>query len=260
MRSGSSLPSTLHPAALRRRFTLWRHRGTRYRCPFCGYRARDLAPTGEDLPVLAEKRVVGGGRRRAACYQCGSTDRERLVLAYLRDELRLLDSGRDRRILHVAPEPNLSRRLREHGFVQYVCGDLRAPGYVHPDEVLEMDVLALPFPDGAFDLVVCNHVLEHVGADRVAMRELRRVLAAGGTAILQVPIASDAPATDEDPSIVDPRERERRFGRHDHVRLYGRDYADRLTECGFTVARVSIAGRYPEMGLDPDEELFVSTA
>jgi SAM-dependent methyltransferase len=96
-------------------------------------------------------------------------------------------------------------------------------------------VQRLPFRDGAFDALLCHHVLEHVPDDRAAMRELRRVLRPGGWAILQSPIRSRLEATLEDPAVTDPRERERLFGQRDHLRQYGRDYADRLRAAGFEV-------------------------
>jgi ubiquinone/menaquinone biosynthesis C-methylase UbiE len=88
--------------------------------------------------------------------------------------------------------------------------------------------------DRSFDAVLCNHVLEHVPDDRKALGEIFRVLKPGGWAILMVPLSSRA-ETDEDPTVVDPKERERRFGQDDHVRLYGQDYQARLEAAGFHV-------------------------
>ena len=92
----------------------------------------------------------------------------------------------------------------------------------------------------AFDTIICSHVLEHVPADAKAMSELFRVLRPGGVAIIQVPYADDCAETDEDPSVTDPLERERRFGQFDHVRIYGRDFADRLRRAGFVVDEKSV--------------------
>jgi len=97
------------------------------------------------------------------------------------------------------------------------------------------DITKLDFPDNHFDAIVCNHVLEHVPSDRLAMSELYRVLKPdGGWASLQVPRTESL--TDEDPAIIDPQERLKRFNQEDHVRLYGKDYFDRLREAGFRVA------------------------
>jgi SAM-dependent methyltransferase len=200
--------------------------------------------------------VVGGGKRRAGCYNCGATDRERLVYTYLTEELRLFTT-RDRRILHVAPEASLSRRLRKHGFQQYVCGDKFEPGYQYPNDVINLDILQLPYPDASFDIIICNHVLEHIQDDYAAMRELLRVLRPGGHAILQVPFAKHAAETYEDPSVTDPERRVQLFGQHDHVRLYGGDYGDRLKAAGFILSFAHLADRYPRYGLNSDEPLFV---
>ncbi len=231
------------------------HRGDRFVCPLCGYGSDGWDWTGCDFPVLREKRVVGAGRRRCACYRCGSSDRERLVYVYLRDDLRLF-IDRSRHVLHIAPERELSLKCRQAGFAGYVCGDLAGDGQA----VQAIDVTTLPYPSQTFDLVICNHVLEHVPDDGKAMRELRRVLKPGGVAILQVPISAAAHETDEEPQLVDPRERERRFGQSDHVRIYGQDYPERLTTAGFIVNRLRLAAQYPRYGLHPDEELFVCRA
>jgi SAM-dependent methyltransferase len=160
-------------------------------------------------------------------------------------------------ILHIAPEKHLSRELMRHQFVEYVCGDLFTEGYSYPDHVRNMNVLDLPFADGHFDLVICNHVLEHVTDDRSAMREILRVLKPGGRAVLQVPISANSAVTHEDGTLSDPGERERLFGQPDHVRIYGQDYVERLSAVGFHVDRINISRKFRRSGLDPREDLFI---
>jgi SAM-dependent methyltransferase len=250
--------TSLVPERIRHTVKLWLHRGHAVTCPFCGYEARDLAVSGHDLPVLREKQVIGAGRRPVNCYRCGSGDRARLVYLYLRDRVGF-ERAESMRVLHVAPERVLRETLAEVGFGEYVCGDLLAEGYRYPSWVQHLDATDIHFPDDTFDVIICNHVLEHIPDDRRAMRELCRVLKPGGVAVLQVPISANSPSTVEDPSIDDPAEQERRFGQWDHVRLYGQDYVDRLGSAGLSVGRVDVTGDYARFGVNPDEELFVCT-
>ena len=118
----------------------------------------------------------------------------------------------------------------------------------------------LPFRDGSFDVIYCSHVLEHVASDRAAMRELRRVLAPGGWAILQVPIIRET--TYEDASITSEAGRLAAFGQHDHVRAYGRDYPQRLAEAGFQAEADDYVRTIPErrrtrLGLRDTDPVFV---
>jgi len=118
--------------------------------------------------------------------------------------------------------------------------------------MMRMDIVALPFHNGVFDVVYCGHVLEHVTDDRKAMREVYRVLNRGGWAVLQVPVTAEK--TIEDPSVSDPEERMRLFGHPDHVRCYGPDYVQRLAESGFQVRRYAtqdiVTGRWAvKMGI-----------
>ena len=99
-----------------------------------------------------------------------------------------------------------------------------------------MDITALPRPDDTFDAVLCNHVLEHVPDDGAAMREMHRVLRPGGLAIMQHPIDTSRAETFEDPDTAAPDARMQAYGQEDHVRLYGRDFADRLVAAGFTIS------------------------
>lgn len=250
--------TSIVPAKVRRTVKLWLHRGSAVTCPFCGYQARDMVMSGHDLPVLREKQVIGAGRRPVNCYRCGSSDRARLVYLYLRDTVGF-GRAASMRVLHVAPEKVLRETLSEVGFGEYVCGDLLADGYQYPDWVQHLDATDIQFDDDTFDVIICNHVLEHIPDDRRAMNELRRVLKPGGVAVLQVPIAANSAETVEDPSIDDAAERERQFGQWDHVRLYGQDYIERLRSAGFQVDRVDVTAQYATFGVNPDEELFVAT-
>lgn len=232
------------------------HSGNKFNCPFCGYNAKDLSLIGSDLKVLKEKQVVGAGIRNGGCYKCGSTDRERLVYIYLKNEVKIFDI-RNIKILHLAPEKKLSSILCKSGFEKYICGDLFTEGYNYPDYVENMNVLNIPYEDNYFDIVICNHLLEHVPNDIDAMKELFRVLKPNGKAILQVPISKNSKKTLEDFSITNPKEREVVFGQFDHVRIYGQDYENRLSSVGFKVERINISKKYEKNGLCIDEDIFI---
>jgi SAM-dependent methyltransferase len=187
-------------------------------CPLCEATARRFRPFG------------GGTIRRAnaRCPHCGSLERHRLIWLYLRNETDLLTGPEPKRMLHVAPEPALRRRLIGEPLIDYLSADLD-PGLAD----VQMDITAIEFPAESFDVIYCSHVFEHVPDDARAMRELCRVLRPTGWAILQVPILLER--TDEDLSLTDPEERLRRFAQRDHVRAYGPDYAERLRAAGFEV-------------------------
>lgn len=241
---------------LKRRAKLAFYAGRKYECPLCNYRTRKFHRSRLTYPVLQQQDVIGAGPRACGCYRCGSTDRERLIYVHLRERMNIF-ADRELRILHFAPEKNLSLTLSRAGFAEYVCGDLFTEGYTYPEYVRHMNVLDIPFADGSFDVVICNHLLEHIPDDRAAMREIHRVLKPGGRALLQVPLALKLAETYEDPTITTAEDRGRAYGQFDHVRLYGRDYGDRLAGVGFSVERHDTARHYPQHGLNPRETLYV---
>jgi SAM-dependent methyltransferase len=204
--------------------------GVKFECPFCRWRFRRLRAAGFDYPVLKEKDVVGAScHSDDVCPRCMSNARERLVYHYLRSRTSVFNGCM--RILHVAPEPHLEQALRQVPGIQYVSADL-----ARSRVSVTLDVMMLPFPDDAFDVVICNHVLEHVSDDQAAMRELHRVLRPGRPALLQVPIGRVLRETLEDPTAVTEADRIHRFGQRDHVRLYAAgDYMTRLERAGFRV-------------------------
>jgi SAM-dependent methyltransferase len=141
-----------------------------------------------------------------------------------------LFSDSQKSLLHLAPEWYLQKYFRRHGTINYLSGDLHSPR-----AMMRMDITDLGFPDGSFDVILCSHVLEHVTDDKVAMRELFRVLKPGGWGILDVPVDWSRADTFEDWSASTPSERRRVFGQEDHVRIYGRTYPDLLRQVGFQV-------------------------
>jgi SAM-dependent methyltransferase len=195
------------------------------------------------LSVLEEKRVVGAGYNpNCMCPRCHSIDRHRHVYLYLKNKTVFFDQKRIK-VLHVAPEMQWHRVIRSHPNIDYVTADLNSPF-----AMVKMDITNIEYEDNVFDVIICNHVLEHIPDDRKAMSELYRVLKPGGWAILQVPISLSLDRTSEDSTITTPEEREKIFGQEDHVRIYAKDYKDRLVLVGFRVK----VDRFEEKGSDSD--------
>jgi len=196
--------------------------GPGFLCPVCGEWSRTFLPFGLDQ------------RRRARCPVCGALERHRFVWLHLLDAWRL--TRQRARLLHIAPEPCLRRRIAQLPQIRYVTADK-----FDPEVDLVRDLTDLGLPDGSFDRVICSHVLEHVPDDRTAMRELHRVLRPGGRALIMVPIDMGRPRTYEDPAIDTPAGRFEAFGHPYHVRIPGADYPERLREAGFCVRPVRSA-------------------
>lgn len=227
-------------------------------CRLCGARPSEFLWSGFDFEVLRACKVTGAGwRPEAACPVCRSSDRERLVFEFLRRQTAIFSSSA--RILHIAPEKNLGNYLRNHRSIRsYTSVDLEMK-----EVDLRADVTSLPFSDEYFDSIICSHVLEHIPDEQQALSELNRVMKAGGWGIFQVPIALTNRETIEEgvEECLSPEERERRFGQNDHVRLYGRDYGERLQRAGFHVEVWSFSAEYGSdlcrhLGIKPEEDVY----
>lgn len=202
------------------------YRGRGRECPLCGGRYRRFLPYG-----------YVAARADALCPRCLALERHRLLWLYLTRETDFMQ--RPPRLLHIAPEVCLMRRLKPLYASRpgdYVTADLESPL-----ADLHFDVERIPLPDASFDAVICNHLLEHVADERRALAELRRILRPGGWGILLVPADLSREATFEDDTVTDPAERTRLFGQYDHRRLYGRDYPERLREAGFEAEDIDYA-------------------
>lgn len=170
-----------------------------------------------------------------------SLERHRLLWLYLKEETDFFTT--QKKVLHMAPEQCFLSVFKKQKNLDYITADLFSP-----IADVKADILNLPFDDNSFDVVFCNHVLEHITDDTKAMQELYRVLKPNGMGIFQIPQDLSRATTFEDDSITDKKERAKIFGQYDHVRVYGRDYFDKLRSIGFKVDEVDYTKKIaPEM-------------
>jgi SAM-dependent methyltransferase len=217
-------------------------RGTERYCGLCDSSLRGFYPYGV------------ASRSDARCPACGSLERHRLLKIVAEQKTDLFD-GEPKRILHIAPEEAIERLVRQLPRVTYLSADIE-----DPRASVRMDITNIEYPGSSFDVILCNHVLEHVPDDRKALREFHRVLSPGGLGMIQVPVSD--PVTFEDFTITDPEERRRIFGQPDHVRRYGPDIRDRMEEAGFAVEEITTEdvtseGEALRMGLMKGDQVFV---
>lgn len=200
-------------------------------CPCCGWRGKEFLPNGVEV------------RKNARCPKCDSLERHRMYYLYLREKIPV---DKDVKVLHFAPERILTRLFRSFTNVGYLSAD------IDPHKAMRKeDITGTSFADNSFDIIFCSHVLEHIEDDGKAMRELLRILRPDGFAILLVPVKERfngriIDSTFEDFSITNPSEREKVFGQRDHVRIYGRDYKQRLEKAGFHVTIDKFIESLPE--------------
>ena len=207
-------------------------RGNRYTDPIDGRSFRKFLPYGYGTP-----------RENVLSPSTLSLERHRLLWLWLERESDFFT--KPSKVLHFAPEQAFYARFREMSHLDYTTTDLNSPL-----ADVKADICALPFKDNDYDVIFCNHVLEHIPDDAKAMSEIYRVLKPGGMAILQIPQELDREATFEDDSITDAAQRAKIFGQYDHVRVYGRDYFDTLRNIGFIVDEVDYTQQLPQEEVD----------
>ena len=191
--------------------------GNNVECPIDGRTYRKFLPYGRLQ-----------SRPNALCPSSLSLERHRLMWLFLKNKTNLFTDKL--KFLHIAPELCFMDIFKRMENLEYITGDIESPL-----AKVKMDVLKIPFEENTFDVVFCNHVMEHVEDDIKAMSEIFRVLNPGGWAIIQSPVYPELKKTLEDPSITDPLEREKIYGQNDHMRKYGRDYCNQLRKGGFKV-------------------------
>lgn len=201
-------------------------RGKKYTDPIDGKQFSKFLPYGYEIQ-----------RDNVLSPSTLSLERHRLLWLYLQRETTFFTAPH--KMLHFAPEQAFYKRFRKMKNLDYTTTDLNSPL-----ADVKADICNLPFQDNAYDVIFCNHVLEHIPDDDKAMQELYRVLKPGGMAILQIPQDLTRAYTFEDDSITDPKERAKIFGQYDHVRVYGRDYFEKLRSFGFEVEEANYTATF----------------
>jgi len=199
-------------------------KGNKVECTVCKKRYRKFLSYGSEV----------AHRENVLCPNCLSLERHRLMWLYLKEQTDFFSAPK--KVLHIAPEQCFYKRFKNQSNLDYTTGDLYSPL-----ADIKFDLHQIPLEDNQYDVIFCNHVLEHVDNAHQCMKELYRVLKPGGFAILQVPIDYNRAETYEDASITDPKEREIHFWQKDHVRLFGRDYGEKLKKAGFKVEENKMA-------------------
>nr|WP_297306779.1 class I SAM-dependent methyltransferase [uncultured Flavobacterium sp.] len=195
-------------------------KGDKFTDPIDGKSFRSFLPYG-----------YGKQRNNVLSPSTLSLERHRLLWLYLQNETDFFT--KELKVLHFAPEQAFYKRFRKQKNLNCTTTDLESPL-----ADVKADICDLPFEDNSFDFILCNHVLEHIPDDKKAMQELYRILKPGGIGVFQIPLDLNREFTFEDDSIVDKAERAEVFGQYDHVRVYGRDFFDKLRAVGFKVDEV----------------------
>ena len=172
-----------------------------------------------------------------------SLERHRLLWLYLKNETDFF--AENLKVLHFAPEQCFLNRFKELKNLDYTTTDL-----LSPIADVKADICDLPFEDNSYDVILCNHVLEHITNDTKSMQELYRVMKPRGYGVFQIPQDLNRAETFEDDTITDRTERAKIFGQYDHVRVYGRDYFDKLRSIGFKVEEVDYTAQFSNEAVD----------
>ena len=204
------------------------YKGDKVECPVCEKSFSKFLSYGSDV----------AHREGVLCPYDLTLERHRLMWLYLKDHSTFF-TQENLKVLHIAPEQCFHKRFKKQKNLDYLTGDL-----VSPIADMHFDLHDIPLEDNRFDVIFCNHVMEHVDDAIRCMSELHRVMKPGGWGIMQVPQDFSREVTYEDASIVTPEEREKHFWQKDHVRLFGKDYPDWLRKAGFTVTKFNKESNY----------------
>ncbi|MFD0989719.1 class I SAM-dependent methyltransferase [Mariniflexile jejuense] len=203
-------------------------KGTNFTDPIDGKNFKSFLPYG-----------YGKQRNNVLSPSTLSLERHRLLWLYLKNETKFFSENL--KVLHFAPEQCFLKRFKNLKNLDYTTTDL-----LSPIADVKADICNLPFKDNTYDIILCNHVLEHIPNDTKAMQELYRVMKVGGMGIFQIPQDLNRATTFEDNTITNKKERAKVFGQYDHVRVYGRDYFDKLRSIGFKVDAVDYTATLSE--------------
>lgn len=265
-----------HIKAYIREMEIERHKGDRVFCPVCEKSFGSFAPYypwNDSLEENSTMMLTNGTRpsperntsgRDRKCPNCGSLERQRLLWLYLKNKTDIFDEA-PKRLLDFAPYLAFFDAFSARKNIAYYPCDLFPDSLNFIDfsgGIIQADITKMGFSDMFFDVILCSHILEHLTDDQMAISELFRLMKSDGWGIIQVPLDTSRLRTFEDPTITTPEEREIAFGQKDHLRVYGRDFKERLEIGGFKVSADQYVESFDQnelvrYGLDPEETLFI---
>ena len=209
-----------------------------FSCPCCRTKLRSFVQgTYLEYPNRFNPNRYDHTRQDVICPVCRSLPRHRILALWFEEHKELLKSSE---ILYFAPERSMTRWMVQNG-VECTTADL----YNEAD--LKLDIQATGLPDESYDMIISNHVLEHVDEFQTAIKEMYRVLRSGGTFICSFPMDPKVEMLDEDPTVSTDEERFRRYGQNDHKRVFGMKADQFLIDAGFAVSRVDGNDYPPEI-------------
>ena len=203
------------------------YRGNAVECPVCQHSFSKFLSYGSEV----------AHRENVLCPYDLTLERHRLMWLYLKDHSNFFSDNQ--KVLHIAPEQCFHKTFKSQKNLDYLTGDLESP-----IADMHFDLHDIPLDNDQFDIIFCNHVMEHVEDANRCMSELNRVMKPGGWGIMQVPQDFSRDKTYEDPTITSPEEREIHYWQKDHVRLFGNDYPEWLRKAGFEVSEFRMEEHY----------------
>lgn len=184
-------------------------------CPFCKKEV-PLVSGGKPLP-----------RKHAKCVFCNSLERHRFL--YYVYQVEILAQQKNLKLLHFAPEESLSKLFINAKNIDCVFGDIFPEGYKYVPDCKKIDALNICYPEKTFDIIIANHLIEHIDEARF-MSELERVLKDDGKVFLSAPVYWDLPQTLQDAQYNTAQLRNKYYGHKDHLRKYGADIVERFSK------------------------------
>ncbi len=199
-----------------------------------------MAEMKNHCPICDYKGVFNNfrDRKEVRCPECGSLERHRAFYFTYKNEF--LNTKKTLTLLHFAPEKCFVDLIYKNENINYIPVDIDCQRYKYVQNIKKMDATSIDIADNTIDVLIANHLLEHIPDDIKAIKEFHRVLKNNGKAYISIPLNKDLDETFEDDTIVTEEERLLFFGQKDHVRSYGKDFPKRLESVDFTVKHLNV--------------------
>jgi len=241
-----------------RLYRLFFLRGNNFLCPICKFKASKFLPYGKDYEAIKKYKIIGMGfRKNAICPNCFSKDRERLLYLFLQNLIDKKLISFSSKVIHFSPEMSLEKNFFRKYFSNYFTADI-----IKNKSDFTIDLQNFNLKEKNFDLVICNHVLEHIEDDTTALKNIYSIIKPGGMAILQVPLSTIIDVDFKKEGIISDSEKLNYYGQSDHVRIYSeKNFLKKITDTGFNLninEMIREKKKIPSNGLNKSENVVLA--